>query len=477
MSRRNTVLLLALLALLMPALACGASTVTHENIPMATLPPGTPSFTVAAVTTEGAEAFAGKTGQMLWQDAFPHVDQVNGLLSDGILYRSADRYPVLTALRAADGATLWQLTACGFADERLALASGLAYITCISDPSVPHQFPTPTPGPSLYPSPSVNLTPYATPTPGSAPHATPTFSPPPIIQQYISDTLYALDAKTGRVRWQASGVHFRALSGSLVIAQWTNGLVALSADSGKPVWTHPVFIRQHTQNEPPFSFQVATGSGFVAYSPDGAHVEALRASDGHLLWRGDIPQQTLDGVWDWSVAAITPSVTIASGERGLVVFDNATGLVRWQRTVALSDPLLTVAVSDDEHTVYAGYEAANSLYVAQQLSAIDAETGTLRWQNTDKFNSRASLGLRFSNSVVYVADRTRLTVLGANDGAIRWHDTVNGPVLSLSINAAVICLGTGQSLYLFNARDGREVWKAPFGSNFQESEPQTLILF
>jgi hypothetical protein len=55
----------------------------------------------------------------------------------------------------------------------------------------------------------------------------------------VSDMLYALDARTGQVRWSVPAAHLLAvLAPGLVIAQTPVGLVGLQADSGAPLWTH-----------------------------------------------------------------------------------------------------------------------------------------------------------------------------------------------------------------------------------------------
>src|SRR5690242_10146133 len=362
---RTLTLTLALMVLAIPALACGARPIV-EAIPTATLVGDAPAFTVAAFAADTVQMLDGKTGRLLWKRQFPQDDHITGLLADGILYRSAQTDPVVTALCPDDGAILWQFRSCATASQPVTIAGGTAYVTCGGDQS------TPTPRP--YATPTTSLTPYATPT--FNPTRVPTPYPPtgiiptatPNIPLPVDDTLYALDAKSGQVRWRAPGHRFAAVFGGLVITVSFAGVQALSADSGKPLWAHTTVVLAHATlvSDPMrfFYFVVQADRDVIAYSPDGAHVEALRASDGQLLWRSAIPPQGLVDTTDWSVLAVTPSVVIAHGLHGAVVFDTTTGSIRWQRIDRPTAQYLSSAVSADGSIVYAGQPAKN---FSQQL--------------------------------------------------------------------------------------------------------------
>jgi outer membrane protein assembly factor BamB len=246
---------------------------------------------LAAIAPSLVSMFAGANGQLIWQQQLPAGDRAAGFVVDGILYRSAPSDSLVTALRVADGAVLWQAGGCQDEDNSVGILSDVVYITCGSAATDMSQATT------------------------------------------AGETLDALDARTGQVRWMAHAAHFLALlAPDLVFAETPRGLAALRAGSGGVLWEHPVDIVPDQQLvRHSFRFAVRAAHGLVAYSPDGTTVEALRAGDGALVWRSAIPRQDLQDTQDWSVIAITDTVVLVHGGHGghgVLAFASSDGVLR-----------------------------------------------------------------------------------------------------------------------------------------------------
>lgn len=161
---------------------------------------------------------------------------------------------------------------------------------------------------------------------------------------YLGTTggLVALNARTGATRWrypaaQASGagqsapVHPRVTSmalcdGTLYVALINGPVVALRASDGAPLWSSSL---AHESNTP--TVACASGTVYVA-----AHVGtpqatsdhwlfALRASDGHELWRFVADEPILS-----APAVVAGDVVFGTTDRLLYVVDGQTGALRWR---------------------------------------------------------------------------------------------------------------------------------------------------
>jgi outer membrane protein assembly factor BamB len=320
--------------------------------------------------------YAGASGQMLWQRRLPAAVQTTGHVVNGILYRSASSSPLVTAMRVGDGSVLWQFATCRDDDDTVLDLGDLVCVTCAT--------------------------------------AALTGSGAPI----TGETLYALDAHSGQVRWSAPAAHLRAvLAPNLVAAQTPVGLAGLRADSGAVLWTHATTISAGLAgiNAP---FVLGAAQHLIAYSPDGLSVEALRASNGHLLWNSDAAAAQEDR--DWCVLAITASAVIAHSIYGVVALVSASGALRWQHRQAYIGIAVTAAVSNAD-VVYDGRTSAN--LAGQLLGASTVADGSPLWPNAVPIGEQATL--LHCGTMLYVVDGHEVQALRATDGGTLWQDTLS----------------------------------------------------
>jgi eukaryotic-like serine/threonine-protein kinase len=192
-----------------------------------------------------------------------------------------------------------------------------------------------------------------------------------------SATTYALDARTGLVRWRfhetGSGWPTSAsptVQGQLVyVAQGTKPIVyALNLATGKQVWAYAVAANNNTRL---ISTPVVAGPDIVAGTWDG-RLFALNALSGALAWtynvnaalpRGAAP----DGIAG-SPAASNGVVYMGTYDGDVLALDVQTGRLLWARII--DAPILGVPVL-----------LGATLYVSggQTLFALSAKSGTPRW--------------------------------------------------------------------------------------------------
>jgi len=189
-------------------------------------------------------------------------------------------------------------------------------------------------------------------------------------------TLYALDARTGAVRWRfhelGSGWPTESAptvwNQTVYIAQGTTPIVyALNLLTGRQLWSYKVGDRL-------ISTPLVTGQEVVVGSWNGL-VEALNAATGTLRWRYNVNQARTrgapqDGIGG-SPAAAHGLIFIGTYGGNVLALSADSGHLRWARTIA--PPVLSVPVV-----------AGNTLYVSggQTLYALSVANGTPAWHLT-----------------------------------------------------------------------------------------------
>jgi outer membrane protein assembly factor BamB len=178
------------------------------------------------------DALAGASGAVVWHVTRPGDDQPRQLLlKGGVLYSAGQS---LSALRASDGAVLWQAAT--------AISPGGNAEPVVGDGA-------------LY---------------------------------YAADlgTIHALSLSDGHELWQRhvdnSALMLALAPGRLVVATQSKLVYALRAADGSLAWQQPADTFNSILG-PAFGFVVAGGVAYVG--TDHGVVQALRADDGAVLWR------------------------------------------------------------------------------------------------------------------------------------------------------------------------------------------------
>ena len=427
--------LLGLVAILLVILACGGPAPV-EMIPVATLEPNVPAFRVISLVVDRLQARNGRDGSLQWDTRVPPTGPAI-LTSDPtahVIYISVTSSPMVIAVNADDGRILWQFSECTGPDDHILLGSGRLYLTCGQAAAVGLDDPA-------------------------------------------LATLYALDARTGAVLWKDAERHARALVGANVIAQTPGGLAALDGATGAILWQHTVDIIAETPSTASylnpidaFQFVVRIGpTGALYYSPDGVHAEALRASDGTLLWRSDAVQDissapTSEFTQYASVALATTDEVVTQGVFGVTVLRASDGTILWRHYQYPDGGGITTLLGDDGALYVAKYYGPSSATRVPEypLAAFNPNDGSVRWDVNGPAASHPLLVL--DGDTLVAGEPGEVSAFRTSDGARLWRQTAIY-VDSIAADSHVLCVQAGALLYVLKLADGLKVWKQTLPSS------------
>lgn len=294
-----------------------------------------------------------------------------------------------------------------------------------------------------------------------------------------------VDAASGRVIWR-SGVSVQnarpiGVQDGLVYvyqqSQGTRWVVALDADTKKPVWTHETNV-----GEPAYLFS----GGLLAMSPDSTHYVAYGTS-GQILWQTPAP----DGVYREPVVLggvpyglSSPGTGPGQGQVTLTRLDPANGTQRQLATLpqkalsvgAIGGRPLFLAPQTAEDVQESGYERPYTT-----LLRVNPGAGTVsRIPLPRVLRGSATL----LDGVVYFvqADGT-VTAVSATTGKQLWRKptgvkNLSAPALS-SAYGRVYLAGRSGRLLALDSRTGAEAWRTAAldaGATGADALPPSVLL-
>ena len=221
--------------------------------------------------------------------------------------------------------------------------------------------------------------------------------------------LRAIDLPTGDVTWRQSGSVCAAVvvRGDTVYAAFESGMLqALAATDGHLLWTLALTAPL---------IAAPSIAGEVLYIADGTgELVAATIDSGQVLWRRDLgtPLRTRPG------ADAAAGRVFAAVDGSLHALAAATGTVLWRSefdglpSVGLYVSDLHVAVGSTDHSLY----------------GFDATTGRRLWRcETGGIVRGAPVGT--ARTIYFGASDGWLHAVDATDGSIRWRQQLDGPVL------------------------------------------------
>jgi outer membrane protein assembly factor BamB len=232
-------------------------------------------------------------------------------------------------------------------------------------------------------------------------------------------------------------------------------------------WTYPLTT---TDPVPGNIYGALVLDDGVLYFGDGAgNIMALSADTGRPVWQ----QPVTTGARIWSAVVVDrQNVYAASQDHILYAINRRSGNVAWKFPSDGNeiDALVgSPAVADD--TVYVG-SFGGSLY------AIDAASGNLKW--TYKAAGTLWDGPAVVDGILYFGDLSgNVYALDAATGqSMHWTQQVTGGVKATPlVQDGIVYVGTDQDrLYAFKADNGQAVWAQPFQSRAGENLLNTPVL-
>lgn len=322
--------------------------------------------------------------------------------------------------------------------------------------------------------------------------------------------LIAYDRVSGQQFWQIttpiitsapivvnSTVYFTALTQRASNAN-QKVVYAVRADDGAPLWH--VTIPQVDG----FSDTLASVNGTLYITSNqicfdscsAAYLFAVRSSDGKLLWTQTFtgnfnihPATIAQGMLYLQVPRVDPAFGSANEIDALRASD---GAIVWryatQQSQSEASGMLVVA----NEMVYTGSTFApdnnpyHSDHWVYSLVALDGQTGALRWRAATNIFPQA---LAANGQTVIVADLTEqlpvghitgyfLSAFGVSDGARIWrHGTTVQTDAAQLVGASLVCLltsfdpATPNFAVAYNASDGDERWRTMLAGNTYPTEP------
>ena len=252
-------------------------------------------------------ALNAKTGKLIWTY---HVASVPGYMTDpvvdgGVVYVDVETFTVdeIFAFDALTGTVRWTVDLPSLSGKPPAAAGGFVYFGACDDGSV-----------------------------------------------------YALKASDGSIKWTASvgkSVGGLSVSGTMVYVSGADGtsntLYALNAKTGSKVWSFPVVNRRTVGFSDP---ALANGKLFVAGGEgNGIAVYALNGTTGSLLWTTALVCCNVNS------AAVANGVVYLTSNDQVIAFDAGSGKQLWHSSHALSPFIASPTVVNG--MVFAGSSDSN----------------------------------------------------------------------------------------------------------------------
>ncbi len=260
------------------------------------------------------------------------------------------------------------------------------------------------------------------------------------------DSLSALDASSGVVRWQRHplgrwSLGHAAVAGGVVYIQG-DGLYALDAASGVTRWTWPFPAGVKGMGDP------AVAAGLVYIAADGTNrIYVLDARTGSL--RSTLQVAVRNGFYGSALIIEAQTIIVDVWPDGrLFAFDAFTGAVRWSAAMP----------GDHQSDAVLAGDAVYVTTTTGTVHSVDALTGAVRWSAHASGQGPGVIGPTVAAGMVYVGhDDNRLYALSASSGSLVWTAVTGGNVEGPStVAGGVVYVGAEDGrLYAFDASTGK----------------------
>lgn len=285
--------------------------------------------------------------------------------------------------------------------------------------------------------------------------------------------LYALDAATGAKKWESNTTTVKLLQpfaapiviNGMLYFGGEHHLYALDAATGDKKWEY-----QHDDVYPwQASPTVVNGIVYACIRGSSGRMSGLHALDaatGTLKWH-----QPDIGISESSPAVADGLLYAGSEYDGVMAFDAQTGAIKWAFAGGLSG-FSSPTVSNG--LVYIGANAFGNNPVNNKLYALDAKTGSKKWEFQTPDGGPDNSSPLVAGGIVYIGAGGTLYAVDAASGAKKWEAKpevgnliLSGPVVATGLVYQAI----GKKLYAFDAATGAKKWEYDTGRTIDYSSP------
>jgi len=246
-------------------------------------------------------------------------------------------------------------------------------------------------------------------------------------------------------------------------------LYAFDVDTRKVKWAWNAHGRRNRCSSPTF----VNGSVYIA---DQNNIYSLNAATGTVKWQ--FPDNDLQV--DPSSPTVHEGHVIYTNEYYVVSLDT-NGIKQWSCNVPFFDGLKSVTYNNG--IVYNSNGGETDTGTILKVFALNASNGTEIWSKTTVSNStrhQPRSNVCFRNNVLYVPLYDTLLACDAKNGIVLWGSFTGigqDDYLSLAepcaMNNIVFVAGKDANLYAFDANNGRQLWAFKFSdvdyNNIHES--------
>ncbi len=266
------------------------------------------------------------------------------------------------------------------------------------------------------------------------------------------DRVYALDSKTGELKWRypsADGLKSVIKTGitawgDLVIFGATDGNVyALDRTSGRPVWA---FATQRPVRSTPIVY-----NGIVYVGSDDNSLYALDAKSGTQVWSG--PFRTNDDVHT-PPAFATGMVIFTCMDANIYGANEASGRMRWVYQLPMSAIKCGPVVSNNQVYIAAG----------RAIHVLSAKNGQIRYRID--LESDVAAPIAMAGNDIYVVGRNRKLYAynaGMSGFKLKWAEPVTIGVPTSApptVAGDVVYVGSSKGMIgAYSTEDGKLLWR------------------
>ncbi|HEX5439531.1 MAG TPA: PQQ-binding-like beta-propeller repeat protein, partial [Ktedonobacterales bacterium] len=216
------------------------------------------------------------------------------------------------------------------------------------------------------------------------------------------------------------------------------GLTALIGRDGNDAW-------HATTGQPSTNFQPIMVNGIIYTEGSSAQASsrtlvAVRASDGHILWKAPMPNP------DFTIASDGVIVLAQAKADGLFALDAVTGALRWRLDQPATDPVYVkdgIAVATITDTQGQG----------AHLAVYQEADGTPLWQLI--YADLAGI----NHTAVYTSGSGEVLAYAARTGKELWHSEIAGDLVG--VNDRSVLVSGSRHVASLDAATGQTLWDAP----------------
>jgi eukaryotic-like serine/threonine-protein kinase len=277
--------------------------------------------------------------------------------------------------------------------------------------------------------------------------------------------LYALDT-SGNLLWKFkadAAIHSSpaAFKNTVCFSSRANTLYVVDQSSGKLKWQKQ--LGQDLPYEWSFDYYISSPlvSGSTIYTGSGdGYVYALNAANGNVQWKFNTGSRVRS-----TPAMYNDKVYFGDCAGKVYALDKSTGTLVWQ-FATIGDTLKNENFGFDRKAIIASPAISYGDVVVGSrdgyLYAIDAQTGTKKWQyNYNVSWVISSVAIKDSIVVTGTSDGRFINALHLRDGKELWRFAVSAPVWSSPsiVNDKVFNAVNDGNVYCLDLYSGKEIWR------------------